>query len=158
MFRVDTTAVGNYSLLIDGLLERANSQVGKAAQNWEPQIAASVAAIAAECSVPNWDGDQASPVSLEALNLAACVAKFFYCYVPSETPAPELIPESDGEVSLSWTRDPNRMFSVSIGNHDKLNYAGRLGGGVEPHDVARIDLYDPSTVQQMATYVTKLFR
>lgn len=157
IFRMDTTAVSSYSTVVEDLLERANSQLGRAAQNWEPQIAAAIATIAAECSAPNWDGDQASPVTPEALKLTERVAKLFYCFVPRETPAPDVIPEADGEVSLSWALDQDRVFSVSIGNHDKLNYAGRLGGGVEPHDVARFDSHDPSTIQQLASYVADLY-
>jgi hypothetical protein len=157
-FWIDTATAGDYGTLLTDPLRRANSSIGGAAQNWEPQIDAAIATIAAECSVANWDGDQAAAVSPEALRLAERVAQFFYCYVPRGTPAPEIIPESDGEVSLSWTRDPSRMFSVSIGNHNKLNYAGRLGGGVEPHDVASFDIHDPTTVQQMASYVSQLFK
>lgn len=137
---------------------RANSRVGVAAQDWEPQIAAAAAAIKADCSIADWDGEQAAPVSSEALALARRVATLFYCFVPRETPAPELIPEADGDVSLSWTRDRDRMFAVSIGNHNKLNYAGRLGGGVEPHDVAIYNPEDPSGLQQIAAYVARLFK
>jgi len=157
-FRVDTAAVSQYSAQLDTLLKRANTQLNGAAQNWEPQIRAAVAAIADECSMTNWDGDGAAPVSAEALRLVERVARLFYCYVPRNTPAPELIPEADGEVSLNWSRDLDRVFSVSIGSHDKLNYAGRLGGGVEPHDVARFNPQDPSAIQQMASYVSQLYR
>lgn len=156
-----TSAAGFYGREIDGEIARLRSQVGKATQNWdnwEPQIAAAIATISADCSVPNWDGDQASPVTPEALNFARHVVKLFYCFVPSNTPAPDVVPEADGEVSLTWTRDRNRLFSVSVGAHDSLNYAGRLGGGVEPHDVARFDASDPSAIQQMASYVSQLFR
>ncbi|MGA7538983.1 MAG: hypothetical protein WBW93_09460 [Steroidobacteraceae bacterium] len=139
-------------------IARANSRVGVAAQNWEPQIAAAAAAIQADCSMPDWDGEQAAPVSTEALALAQRVAALFYCFVPRDTPAPELLPDADGDVSLSWTRDRERMFAVSIGNHNKLNYAGRLGGGVEPHDVAIFNPEDPSAIQQIATYVVRLFK
>jgi hypothetical protein len=137
---------------------RATSLVGVAAQNWEPQIAAAAAAIKADCSVADWDGEQAAPVSSEALELARRVAILFHCFVPGNTPAPELLPEADGEVSLSWTRDRDRMFAVSIGNHNKLNYAGRLGGGVEPHDVAIYNPEDSSGIQQIADYITRLFK
>ncbi len=59
---------------------------------------------------------------------------------------------------MSWTRDRNRMFAVSIGNHNKLNYAGRLGGGDEPHDVVVFDAQDPSAIQQMAAHISTLFK
>lgn len=157
-FHIDTGAVGNYSLEIATLLDRANTEIGKAAQNWEPQIAAALAMIQAECSAPDWDGQQACAVSPQTLHQAERVARLFYCFVPRDTPPPEVIPEADGEVSLSWTRDKNRTFSVSIGSHDNLNYAGQLGGGAAPHDVARFDPQDPSTIQRMASLVSQLYR
>jgi hypothetical protein len=50
-------------------------------------------------------------------------------------PAPDIVPEPDGDLSIEWDFGPDKIFSISIGEMGKLHYAGLLGGGVERHGV-----------------------
>lgn len=47
--------------------------------------------------------------------------------LPKGTPIPDTVPEPDGEIGVSWIADADHMFSLSIGAHDKINFAGQFG-------------------------------
>jgi hypothetical protein len=82
-----------------------------------------LADIKRQCSKPKWDGYNAEPISAETL--ARLVA--FLRAMPENIPTPDLVPEPDGEVSVEWQVSPRRFFSVSVGPHARLAYAGMLG-------------------------------
>ena len=42
-------------------------------------------------------------------------------------PAPELIAEDDGDYCIDWSVDATRIFSISVGAHGKINFAGQFG-------------------------------
>jgi hypothetical protein len=83
------------------------------------QVLNDLHALANECSMPDWDGYGAEPVSLDALERA----EIFLCSVPDDVPLPELAVEPDGTVSLDWLPTHTRSFSVSIGDSDRMAYA-----------------------------------
>ena len=76
-----------------------------------------------ECSVKNWDGYEADPVSIRSLENAEDFAKT----LPTKFPVPEITADPDGEVSFEWYIEPLQVFSVSIGEYNKLSYAGLFG-------------------------------
>jgi hypothetical protein len=82
-----------------------------------------LALLKQECAEPGWDGYDAQPVSEETLERVVA----FLRALPESIPVPDLVPEPDGEVSVDWQRGPRRVFSVSIGPHGRLSYAGLLG-------------------------------
>src|SRR3989442_12732057 len=73
------------------------------ASDWVPILDAALRNIKSECSNADWDGVGARPVSDQTIELTAKVAKTLYTMVPRGTPAPDLVPEADGEVCLSWS-------------------------------------------------------
>lgn len=87
--------------------------------------------VAAECSQPGWDGYNARPIS----HTVYTNARAFLNELPSWLPAPDVVPEADGEIAIEWELGPDRVFSVSIGERNELHYAGLFGGGVERHGV-----------------------
>jgi hypothetical protein len=91
-------------------------------------------ALAAEHAHDGWDGEGARSVSLAAANLAASVVRA----LPGDLPMPELAPEPDGSISLDWIGSRSRLFSVSVGERDRLAYAW-LDGTDKGHGVARFD-------------------
>ena len=76
-----------------------------------------------ECSVKNWDGYEADPVSIRSLENAEDFAKT----LPTKFPVPEITADPDGEVSFEWYIEPQQVFSVSIGDNNQLSYAGLFG-------------------------------
>jgi hypothetical protein len=90
--------------------------------------------LAGECAVPDWDGENASAISGQAVQTAAD----FIRALPEGIPLPEFAPEPDGAISLDWIQSPHRQFSLSIGANDRLAYAW-LDGTDKGHGVARFD-------------------
>lgn len=91
-------------------------------------------ALANECCERGWDAEGAEPISPLAANLAAA----FIRALPVGVPLPEFAPEPDGSISLDWIQSRNRLFSVSVGQNNRLAYAW-LDGTDRGHAVARFD-------------------
>lgn len=81
--------------------------------------------VISECSVANWDGYGAQPVSFLAVNEAFS----FLNLLPAGLPLPEVMAEPNGEIGLEWDFGPNKVFAVSIKGNYSLAYAGILGAG-----------------------------
>ncbi len=90
--------------------------------------------LANECAQENWDGNDASAISV----LAVSLAEDFVRALPEGLPLPEFAPEPDGAISLDWRESRSRIFSLSIGNSYRLPYAW-LDGADKGHGVARFD-------------------
>jgi len=71
-----------------------------------------------ECSKANWDGYGAKRVPR---NLRRTVESFLNA-LPAEIPDPEISADPDGEISLDWCYDKDKMFSISIGRRE-MSYA-----------------------------------
>jgi hypothetical protein len=76
-----------------------------------------------ECGRSNWDGYRAQPVLFNSYEKA----KRFVRSLPFGIPVPEVSAEPDGEITLEWFATPTRVFSVSVGPDNELNYAGLFG-------------------------------
>lgn len=87
-------------------------------------------ALAHECSTADWDGNNAKEISVFTI----CRAINFIRSLPQDFPLPELSPEPDGAISLDWIQSRNHIFSVSIGNNDRLAFAW-LDGTNKGHGV-----------------------
>jgi hypothetical protein len=89
------------------------------------------------------------------------IVDVLYRMVPAGTPPPDIVPESDGEISLTWTIDTSRIFSLSVGAHGKMNFAGQFGteGGV--HGWKPLDASSQSALQtclsEISRYLEKLY-
>ena len=89
-------------------------------------------ALAFDCAHAGWDGSDASPISLVAVETAA---KFVRA-LPDDIDLPEFAPEPDGSISLDWIQTKTRLLSISAGSNDRLAYAW-LDGTDCGHAVAR---------------------
>lgn len=76
-----------------------------------------------ECSVDNWDGYGAKAISPDSYRNA----QLFATTLPTTMPLPEVSVDPDGEISFEWYRGPRMVFSLSIGAHNEINYAGLFG-------------------------------
>jgi len=85
--------------------------------------------IARENSVLGWDGYGALPISVAAKHYA----QRFIDGLPFNIPAPEVMPDPDGEVALCWDFGPGKILTLAFGATGMISYAGLLGGGVKRH-------------------------
>jgi hypothetical protein len=101
-----------------------------------PQTAciAEILTIVAEHSQPEWNDENAAPVSLLAMHRAIA----FIRALPRALPMPEVAPEPDGSISLDWIATRSRVLSVSVGVTDRLAFAWIDGTG-RGHAVERFD-------------------
>lgn len=87
--------------------------------------------LANECAEPGWDGQEATAISPVAL----LHAERFIRALPANVPLPEFAPEPDGSISLDWIQSRSRLFSLTIGESNRLAYAW-LDGSDKGHAVA----------------------
>ena len=91
-----------------------------------------LARISRECANDGWDGYQA-----KAISRATCDrVRSFLNVLPSFMIAPDIVPESDGDIAIEWYVGPRRTFSISVGPSGPVHYAGLFGRDEEIHGVA----------------------
>jgi hypothetical protein len=142
-------AAGAEGLRIRSELEDAKQHARTAASALHSLAYATLEEVLADCSHSNWDGYGAKPISAEA----AARVRLFLDDLPSSLPAPDIVPESDGELAIEWNLGPRRVFSVSIGEQGPLHFAG-LFGEEERHGVESCDRVVSS---EILGYLRKLF-
>jgi hypothetical protein len=131
------------------------------ASDWLPTVDAAFRSIRSECKNANWDGQEAVAISDKVIAVAEKVVGALFGLLPKGTPAPDLIPEPDGEICISWSVNTDRLLSLSVGAHGKINFAGQFGeeGGI--HGWQPIDTASPSalekSLQDVARHLEKLY-
>jgi hypothetical protein len=131
------------------------------ASDWLPIADAAFRGIRDECRKTDWDGQGALAVTDRVIAIAEKVVNALFALLPKGTPAPEVIPEADGEICLSWVVDSERQLSLSVGAHGNINFAGQFGkeGGI--HGWQPIDTTSPSalddSLQDIAKYLARLY-
>lgn len=116
----------------DAYLHKLEPIAGDAASSLQAQASAHLARIARECAKESWDGYHAEPVTPATCNRVLA----FLEDLPPWMRAPDIVPEADGEIAVEWYFAPNQTFSISIGEHGPLHYAGLFGHNEEIHGVA----------------------
>ena len=61
------------------------------------------------------------------LDAAIWGASAFIRALPAYVPMPEFSVDPDGEVSMEWIADRDRIFSISFGRSSRVTYAGLDG-------------------------------
>ena len=97
------------------------------ASDWLPTVDASFRTIRDECQNAGWDGPGSLAISDQVIAITEKVVRALFTLVPKGTPAPDVIPEADGEICLHWVVDTEQQLSISIGAHGKINFAGQFG-------------------------------
>ena len=97
------------------------------ASDWFPTVDAAFRGIRSESKNADWDGQGAFAITDQVIAIAEKVVGALFALLPKGTPAPDVVPEADGEICISWSVDASRMFSLSIGEHEKVNFAGQFG-------------------------------
>ena len=131
------------------------------ASDWLPSVDASFRALRDECQKAGWDGPGSLAITDRVIAVTEKVVRALFTLVPNGVPAPDIIPEGDGEICLHWVVDAERELSISIGSHGKINFAGHFGKegvihGWQPIDTTSATALDRS-LQEIAKSVARLF-
>jgi hypothetical protein len=68
----------------------------------------------------NWDGAGSKRVEYSTYGYA----QQFLQFLPNNMALPEIVADTDGEILFEWDYGPRQVFSISIGRHGTLSYAG----------------------------------
>jgi|SRR5579885_2887340 len=143
--------------VLDKWDEQRNFLSGSAS-DWLPTVRATLRGIRARCGKPNWDGGGETAVSEEVIVISEEVLIIIFSLAQPGTPPPQIVPEADGEICLSWTEDPSHMFSVSVGEGRRINFAGQFGMEGALHGWRQLDANAPeSSLQDIAGYIADLY-
>ena len=153
--------VSDGSRTIQRTWEKERNFLSRSASDWLPTIEGALRGIRIECRNANWDCEEALPVTDRTIDLAARIAASLFTLLPKGTPSPDLIPESDGEICISWSLDATRIFSLSVGEHGRINFAGQFGveGGIhawQPIDATSQNALEVS-LDDVVRYVQRLY-
>ncbi len=91
--------------------------------------------ISERCSVENWDGDGAAPVSLEAVE----EARALLISLPQYIAMPEVFPEATGSVAFEWYRGKGCRFVITTFGSRIVEFAGLLGAGNAVYGECRLE-------------------
>lgn len=75
----------------------------------------------------NWDGMQSVGLSSQAV---AHMRRLLSLLPPGllRSPAPEIVPDPDGEIAIEWYISPSCLLSISVGSNGRLAWAGMVDG------------------------------
>ena len=157
----DYEPVGKSSSAIPTLWANEKNYLKGSAADWLPTTDAAFRTIQADCRKTNWDGEGAIAIADSTIGIAKKIVEVLYRLVPKGTPAPDVIPESDGEIGIDWAVDGNKLFSVSIGSRGRVNFSGQFGdeGGlhgwkpVSTNSQVELEV----SLREIAGYVEKLY-
>lgn len=158
----DYEPVNDFSKVLSSKWDQERNYLKGSALDWFPTVDAAFRSIRDECQNADWDGQGAIAITDQVIAIAEKVVGALFVLLPKGTPAPDLIPESDGEICISWAVDADRLLSLSVGAHGKINFAGLFGKegsihGWQPIDATSSSALDES-LQDVARYLGKLYR
>lgn len=122
---VDSDAVSKEAICVQKLFHETRQELqssvslGHSRETWRNQLIEAWQ----QATTKGWDGYDADAVQPNALNSAYAFIDAF----PSNLPMPEVAIDADGEISFDWFAAPRRQFSISVGPHNVLSYAGLFG-------------------------------
>ena len=157
----DYEPVSHSSELLTRKWAQERNYLKGSASDWFPTVDAAFRVTRDECQMAGWDGQGALAITDQVIAITEKVVWALFALLPKGTPAPDLIPEADGEICISWSVETDRLLSLSIGAHGKINFAGQFGkeGGI--HGWQPIDATSPSaldeSLQEVANYLGKLY-
>lgn len=153
--------VSESSSAIQRAWEMERNPLRSSASDWLPAIEGALRDIKVHCRQTDWDPEGAAPITDDTIELAGAIAALLYDALPKGTPTPDVIPESDGEICMSWSLDERRIFSLSVGEHGKINYAGQFGDNGGIHAWQRLDTTSQYALQcslaDVARYIQRLY-
>ena len=97
-----------------------------------------------DCSMDNWDGCGALPVSEGAVSEATIFLKLLN---NTNLPMPQISPEDDGGIEFEWYLPSNQIFTISFNGRNILGYSGMFGKEDTFYGTSKIDSKIPDIVR-----------
>lgn len=97
-------------------------------------VISQIHAVAAERASDEVDSDEFASVSDDVIERAT----HFVRAIPDALALPEVAADPDGSISFDWIAGRARVFSVSVGNTNRVSFAW-IDGTDRGHGVARFD-------------------
>jgi hypothetical protein len=151
----DYEPVSDGSKVISRSWAQERNYLKGSASDWLPTVDASFRTIRDECHIAGWDGPGSLAISDQVIAITEKVVRALFTLVPKGIPAPDVIPEADGEICLHWLVDTEQELSISIGTHGKINFAGQFGKEGVIHGWQPVDTTSPSALDKSLQDVTK---
>lgn len=142
LFRTQSAPASPTGKKIHQLWLQAASHARDNATDWRSLTKALIEELAIECQTSDWDGYRAKPISEATKYQAQALVDL----LPYHLPAPDAVPDADGEIALSWDFGPGHLFTLSINESGMLSYAGLLGAGVKRHGMEPFKGDIPKTI------------
>jgi hypothetical protein len=101
------------------------------------------------CRESNWDGDEASAITV----MTAVQAEKLLRALPSYLPVPDIFADPTGAISFEWYRRPKHRLVLSIYGDGSIEFAALLGIGNETYGAARLDNGLPGVVRDHLRYL-----
>lgn len=121
--------------IVSNILSETKGAASRAASSLPARAFADLARVARECARDGWDGYGAKAITPETCSRAQA----FLNDLPPWMPAPDIVPETDGEIAIEWYIADDQTFSVSVSRRGPLHYAGLFGHEDEVHGVKTFD-------------------
>lgn len=138
------------SKMVYNALAESNSDASPEASSLPARAFAELARVARDCERGGWDGHDAKSIN----QLTCDRARAFLTDLPVWMPAPDIVPETDGQIAIEWYIAPERTFSISVGEDGPLHYAGLFDDEDEVHGVKAFD--GVSVPENILQYICKL--
>lgn len=131
--------------VVDEQIIESEARLKEAASN-QPLVLASnkLTSVYDECSIDNWDGCGALPVSEGAVSEATI---FLELLNNSNLPMPQISPEVDGGIEFEWYMSSDHIFTVSFNGKKILGYSGMFGEGNTFYGTSKIDSQIPDIIR-----------
>ena len=121
--------VGETSQSLSAVLARARRESARSVVfGWRERLKAEIADVYKERTTKGWDGYKAKPILPEAVKAAL----YFVNTLPDNIIEPDIVPETNGTISLEWRIDNNNVISVEL-NQGSIVYAGILDSRIRKH-------------------------
>ncbi len=146
----ESNASSTESWAVHNQIQDAKRHVRAVASSMQSLAYPTLEDVMVQCSQHDWDGYNAKPISQVVYERV----RSFLDALPMSLPAPDIVPEADGEIAVEWDLGANRIFSVSIGEGNGLHFAGLFGSGVERHGV---EPFDGLVSQEILGYINRLY-
>ena len=106
--------------------ERSEGESSRMALDWRPSALGALRSIETECRNFEWDGTGSQPVEPATLISAHRLIVDLYRQLPTGIPAPDIVPEHDGEIDFSWFSPGGTSVSFSLGTFRKGQFCRQL--------------------------------
>ena len=130
---------------VDVQIIETQARLKEAASN-QPLVLAlnQLGSIYKECSIDDWDGCGALPVSEGAVSEAT---RSLELLSNSNLPMPQISPEVDGGIEFEWYMSSDHLFTVSFNGKKILGYSGMFGEGNTFYGTSKVDSQIPAIIR-----------